>query len=184
MGFINKKIIEQETETNELTDDTNQAYIEPIGHITQETNVDGEFVGVAYNTAYNNVVNLPSFKFDVLRGEVKYCHVKTAIHSNCCNDFGPLKPVVLVKCSTEQKILAIEKSKGNCEYIEAHCTKIVLGQCIIKTKSYCCFPSVLDKIIYYGAREQLNKNLGSEEHSKCGGLTLNEVEKIDLSVNY
>lgn len=181
MGFINKKIMEQEIETNELTDDTNQAYIEPIGHITQETNVDGEFVGVAYNAAHNNVVNLPSFKFDVLRGEVKYCHDKAVIYSSCCNEFGLLKPVGLVKCSTEQKGLAIERSKGNCGYIGEHCSKKVLGHCIIKTKSYCCFPSVLDKIIYYGAREQLNKNSGSEEHSKCGGLTLNEVEKIDFS---
>ena len=182
MEFIDKKIIEQETETNELTDDANQAYIEPIDHITQETNVDGEFVGVAYNASNNNVVNLPSFKFDVLRGEVKYCRDKTFIYSSCCNDFGLLKPVGLVKCSTEQKVLAIEKSKGNCRYIGEHCSKKVLGHCIIKTKSYCCFPSVLDKIIYYGAREQLNKNLGSEEHSKCGGLTLNEVEKIDFSL--
>ncbi len=182
MKFIDKKIIEQETETemNVLTDDTNQAYIEPIGYITQETNVDGEFIDVVPN----NVVNLSSFKFDTLdtlSGIVKKCINKTPIHSGCCSDYIGFK-AGLIKCSAAQISLAIERSKGNCGYIGEYCSKKILGHCIIKTKSYCCFPSVLDKIIHYGVREQLGKSLGSAEHPQCGGLTLDDIEKIDFSL--
>ena len=175
MTFINKKILEQETETNELTDDANQAY---IGHIAQEAKVDGKFVGVVPN----NVVSLSSFRFDILSGSVKKCHDKTTIHSNCCSDSGWLKAAGLVKCSAAQISLAVEKSKGNCGYIGEYCAQKVLGQCVVKTKSYCCFPNVLAKITYYGAKEQLNKNLGTAEHPQCGGLTLSEVKKIDFSL--
>lgn len=176
MAFIDKKILEQETEANELTDYASQTC--KAGYITQKTHVDNEFVDVTPN----NIVYLSNFRFDILSGSVKKCHDKTTIHSNCCSDSGWFKAAGLVKCSAAQISLVIERSKGNCGYIGEYCTKKILGHCITKTKSYCCFPTVLSKIIHCGARDQLGKSLGSAEHPQCRGLTLDDIEKIDFSL--
>jgi len=79
----------------------------------------------------------------------------------------------------------MERRKSKCEYLGEYCAKKILGKCIRKTKSYCCFPTVLAKIIRCSARDQLGKSLGSAEHPQCGGLTLDDIEKIDFAkVNF
>ncbi len=120
-------------------------------------------------------------KFNIFSANLKKCHNKTGIHSNCCSDTGFLKSAGLVNCPVEQKILATEVRKGRCEDVGEYCAKEVLGKCIRKTKSYCCFPTVLAKVIHKGARAQLKKNLGSAKNPQCGGLTIDELKKIDFS---
>ena len=127
------------------------------------------------------LVDDKNLKFDVFRADVKRCHNKTKIHSNCCNDSGLFKSAGLVKCSPEAKALASEGRKGRCEYIGEYCAKETPLGCIRTTKSYCCFPTVLAKVIHRGARIQLGKNLGSAKRPQCGGLNLAEIEKIDFT---
>lgn len=122
-------------------------------------------------------------KFDIFSATPRRCHDKTGVHSNCCDDSGWLKGVGLVKCPSDAVQLAMEGRKGRCEYVGEYCSSEVpiIGTCIIETKTYCCFPTVLAKVIHRGARDQLGKNLGSAEHPQCGGLTLDDIEKIDFS---
>ncbi len=177
MAFNNKEIFEQETKRNELNDYTSQTC---KAGVTQETHVDDEFI----EAIPNSIVNLSSFKFDTLdtlSGIVKKCITKTPIHSGCCSDYIGFK-AGLIKCSAAQISLAIERGKGNCGYVGEYCSKKILGHCITKTKSYCCFPTVLAKIIHYGVLDQLGKSLGSAEHPQCGGVTLEIIEKIDFSL--
>ncbi len=122
-----------------------------------------------------------TLKFDIFSATLRRCHNKTGVYSNCCDDSGWLKSVGVVKCKPEDKVLATEGRKGRCEYVGEYCAKKILKKCIRKTKSYCCFPTVLAKVIHRGARNQLGKNLGSPQHPKCGGLTLDDIEKIDFS---
>ena len=123
-----------------------------------------------------------TLKFDIFSATPRRCHNKTRVHSNCCNESGWFKSAGLVKCSPEVKVLASESRKGRCEYIGKYCAKKVLGVCIRETKSYCCFPTILAKTIHRGARDQLGKTLGSAKYPRCGGLTLEEIEKIDFSL--
>jgi len=127
------------------------------------------------------LIDANTLKFDIFSATLRRCHNKTGIHSNCCNDSGWLKSAGVVKCRPEDKVLASEGRKGRCEYVGEYCAKKVLKKCIRKTKSYCCFPTVLAKTIHRGARNQLGKSLGSAQNPRCEGLTLEEIEKIDFS---
>lgn len=129
-------------------------------------------------------VGANGLNINVFGGQVRKCHNKTSLHSNCCIDSGLFKDVGLIKCSAEQKSLATESRKGKCEYIDEYCSTkdpILKKICLIKTKSYCCYPTVLAKTIRLGARDQLGKGLGTAEDPQCGGLSLNDLERIDFS---
>lgn len=129
------------------------------------------------------LVDANSLKFDIFAGSAMHCHNKTSIHSNCCNESGWLKSAGLVKCPVQVRQLASEVRKGKCEYVGEYCAKKekITGICLRKTKTYCCYPSVLAKTIHRGARSQLGKNLGSAEHPRCVGLSINDIEAIDFS---
>jgi hypothetical protein len=46
---------------------------------------------------------------------------------------------------------------------------------------FCCFPTMLDKVIQVEARKQLGMNFGSGGNAICRGLTLEEIQKLDFS---
>lgn len=126
------------------------------------------------------LVDEKGIKFDIFGAQVKRCHNKT-LHSNCCKDSGMLKSMGLVKCNVEQKSLASEVRKGKCLPIGEYCAKKILGKCLRKTKSYCCFPTILAKTIRLAAKDQLGKGFGTAKNPQCGGLTLNDIENLDFS---
>ena len=130
------------------------------------------------------VVGANGLNINIFGGDVRRCHNKTSFHSNCCINSGMLKSVGLVKCSEEQRSLAQEARKGRCEYVDEYCSSkdpIFKEICLIKTKSYCCFPTILAKTIRLGARDQLGKGLGTAKDPQCGGLTLHDIESLDFS---
>lgn len=134
------------------------------------------------------LVDENNLKFDVFGSTPRKCHDKTAVFSNCCDDSGFLKKTGLTSCSEDQRNLASERRANKCEYIGDYCaskgneiTKTT-GKCLRKSKSYCCFPTILSKLIRLGARDQLGKGFGSAEHPQCGGLTLEDIERLDFSL--
>ncbi len=130
------------------------------------------------------MIDSNSLKFDIFSAMAKRCHNKK-FHSNCCpdNESGLFISLGLHKCSKNDAALIAERRKSKCEYVGEYCAKRdkITKTCWRKTKTYCCFPTVLAKIIHRGARDQLGKNLGSAQHPQCGGLTLEDIEKIDFS---
>lgn len=130
------------------------------------------------------LVDKNNLKFDVFGSTPRKCHDKTIVYSNCCDDSGFLKKTGLTSCSEDQRSLASERRANKCEYVGDYCAARlpVVGTCIRKSKSYCCFPSILSKLIRLGARDQLGKGFGSAEHPQCGGLTLEDIERLDFSL--
>ena len=130
----------------------------------------------------NGLIDAKTLKFDIFSATPRRCHDKTDFHSNCCEESGWLKGIGLVKCPSDAVQLAIEGRKGRCEYVDEYCSaEVPIFGCIRVTKTYCCFPTVLAKVIHRGARQQLGKSLGTAEYPQCGGLTIDEIEKIDFS---
>ncbi len=161
----------------------------PEAHKAEQKSNDEIANAIAQLEMLSNIkkgmIDSNGLKFDIFSATLRRCHNKTSLHSNCCNDSGLLKSAGLVKCSKNDAALVMERRKSKCEYLGEYCAKKILGKCIRKTKSYCCFPTVLAKIIRCSARDQLGKNLGSAEHPQCGGLTLDDIEKIDFAkVNF
>ena len=53
--------------------------------------------------------------------------------------------------------------------------------CIKKAQSYCCFGSMLSRIIQEQGRNQIGLNLGSAESPNCRGLTVEEMQRLDFT---
>lgn len=81
-----------------------------------------------------------------------------------------------LQCNNEEKVLAIKRGSGLCEYSHEWCSKkTFFGSCIEKKRQYCCYRSTLARIINQQGRVQLGKGAG------CDGFTLEELQKLDFS---
>lgn len=103
--------------------------------------------------------------------------------SNCCQKgtgwFG------LTQCKESEKALGAIKSfgdlDGQCHHVGDYCDTKVLGVCLQKKKTYCCFSSSLARIIQDSGRSQLAIGWGTPESPECRGFTPDEFQKIDFS---
>lgn len=101
--------------------------------------------------------------------------------SNCCRKgttwFG------MGNCNEEEKMLSSLRKwgelDGNCHYVGEYCSEKILGTCVQKKQTYCCFSSPLARIIQEQGRAQLGKSFGSAKSPNCSGLTPDEFQKID-----
>ena len=88
-------------------------------------------------------------------------------------------------CRESEKILAKLRSwgqlDGQCHYVGNYCAVKVLGVCLQRKKTYCCFNSVLARIIQEQGRPQLGIGWGDAKHPNCRGFTPEEFQKIDFS---
>lgn len=118
----------------------------------------------------------------VFKGEVNNCDHCVASYIDCCSSMkGWGKDLSLSRCSGQEKALALKKSKGLCHYIGTYCSKKVLGKCVTKKSTYCCFNSKLSRIFQQQGRQQLGLSFGSSQTPNCRGLTTDELQRIDFS---
>ncbi len=81
-----------------------------------------------------------------------------------------------LQCNNEEKVLAIKRGSGLCEYSHEWCSKkTFFGSCLEKKRQYCCYRSTLARIINKQGRQQLGKGAG------CDGFTLEELQRLDFS---
>lgn len=109
----------------------------------------------------------------------------TLAFANCCADdeylFG------LNQCLGEEISLALLKGKGVCHKVGEYCSKeMSLGFtdiCIEESDSYCCFGSMLARIIHEQGRSQMQDfdGWGSPESPICRGFTPEEFQMLDFS---
>lgn len=85
---------------------------------------------------------------------------------------------------SEQELAALRawgKKEGQCHYVGSYCALKVFGVCLQKKRTYCCFHSVLARIVQEQGRKQLGIDWGSPKSPNCRGLTPDEFQKIDFS---
>jgi conjugal transfer mating pair stabilization protein TraN len=118
----------------------------------------------------------------VFKGNPNSCKRQIVNFKDCCGSGkGWGKSLGLSSCSAEEKLLATSRSKKLCHQIGTYCSKKVLGQCVTKKTSFCCFPTKMAKIFHEQGRTQLGIGWGSAEHPECRGFTIQELSKIDFS---
>ena len=83
-------------------------------------------------------------------------------------------------CSGEEKDLSHRRKKGLCHEIGTYCAEKLLGICIRKKRSSCCFPSKLARIVHEQGREQLGIDWGEAESPECRGFTDTEISRINF----
>lgn len=76
-------------------------------------------------------------------------------------------------------MLAAQKEFGNCKRVGSYCKSKVLGVCVEKRTSSCCFKSPLARIMQEQVRLQVGKGWGSAKNPSCDGIPLQDLDRID-----
>lgn len=88
---------------------------------------------------------------------------------------------MVYECEPPEFELAAKKDTKSCHYVGSYCADEVLGACIEKRESYCCYNSPLSRIINEQIRPQLARPFGDPDSPDCEGITVGEVGSIDWS---
>ena len=119
---------------------------------------------------------------NVFKGESEHCDKKWKGYTNCCTKFGGWGKALGAGCSPEAKNLAKKRKEKKCVEIGTFCyTKVPILGCVIERTTFCCYDSIIAKIINQEAKKQLGRNNGYAENPSCTGLNKEDLERIDLS---
>ncbi len=119
---------------------------------------------------------------NIFSGRKEHCAKKLTSYTNCCKMSGWGK-ILGAGCSPESENLAKKRKEKKCVEVGTYChSKLPFGICGIKHTVFCCYDSVLVKIINQEAKRQLGRNNGTPENPQCGGLQLEDLERVDFSM--
>lgn len=86
---------------------------------------------------------------------------------------------IIWECEEKEFELAAKNETRQCSFVGSYCADEVLGACVEKRDAYCCFGSVVGRIIQEQGRPQLGLNFGEAEAPSCEGLTPGQLGEID-----
>ena len=87
----------------------------------------------------------------------------------------------MTKCLAGEKILGCKRSKGVCHDVGTTCTFKVFGMCGQKKRVFCCFDTVLARIIHEQGRPQIGLGWGDGDDPECRGFYMDEFMRIDFT---
>lgn len=116
----------------------------------------------------------------IFKGNDRRCTIAFGGFKNCCAKKGLGLSLKLAHCDAEEKELAESQKRRLCVKIGTYCAEKILGKCIRKKTSYCCFPTKLSRIIHEQGRGQLRIGWGEPKHPECRGFTVTELSRIDF----
>jgi len=101
---------------------------------------------------------------------------------DCCGKLkGLATKLKLTSCNAEEKLLAEQRSKNQCQYVGNYKRKVIGLWTSSKMHVYCCFPTKLSRIVQQEGRKQIGKGWGEPKKPNCSGFTLAELERLDFS---
>jgi hypothetical protein len=113
-------------------------------------------------------------------GNPETCHSDPLGFNNCCANSGWGQDLELAQCSKREQNLGLKKESGLCHEVGRYCSDDFLGFCTEHSKSYCCFPSKLSRVIQEQGRSQIGKGWGNAESPDCSGFSIEQLQKIDF----
>lgn len=87
----------------------------------------------------------------------------------------------VISCDPSDAMTAIRKGQNLCHYVGTFCSKKILGACIEKKESHCCYNSRLARIVQQQGRAQLGIEWGAANSPQCGGFTPEVFQQLDLA---
>lgn len=119
-------------------------------------------------------VNISLFK-----GNNEHCSKKATGYTNCCTvSLKGWGSNLGAKCSKNEQLLIEKRKKNLCVYVGKESNKKAGVTTLVK-HHYCCFGTLLDKVVQVQARKQLGLSFGSGKTPDCRGLTLEEIQRIN-----
>lgn len=83
---------------------------------------------------------------------------------------------LLIQCDENEQDMGVKLAQKQCFAVgDAYCAKKVLGVCYLRRQDWCCYSSMLSRIIADQGSKQLGKDM-----STCPGFTIPEFGQIDF----
>ena len=111
----------------------------------------------------------------VFTGKDNRCSRDRYGFSNCCGGSS------VTQCSDAEKKTVELREAGKCASAGDYCSRKNIFGCYETTESYCCFGSLLARIVQEQGRSQLGRSFGDPKSPDCSGLTIAELTAIDWS---
>ena len=97
---------------------------------------------------------------------------------DCCTT----APAIPLACKADEKKLAERRDLRLCHSVqEGWCSSRVLGVCVQRTNTYCCFGTKMSRIVNEQGRPQIGKAWGSGQTPDCTGFLLTELMTLDFA---
>ena len=89
----------------------------------------------------------------------------------------------LLDCSEDEQVLAMKRDARLCYGVGSYCSSRIpiIGVCLEKTESHCCFNSRLARIINEQGRAQLGRGWGAPQSPDCSGFSIAQLQALDFS---
>lgn len=84
-------------------------------------------------------------------------------------------------CTEKEFDLAVQREVGVCSYAGTYCAKKVLGVCLKRRESYCCYKSPMSKMLRASVDGGEIRH-GSAKNPDCDGIPIDRIGEIDWSV--
>jgi len=120
----------------------------------------------------------------IFKGADDRCSKCAVSFKDCCGSGkGWGTSIGLADCSGEERALKKKRTEGLCHYVGTYCAEKIplIGTCIKKKSTFCCFGSKLLKAFHEQGRAQINLGWGDAEAPLCRGFTISEIQRIDFS---
>ena len=85
------------------------------------------------------------------------------------------------ECLPFEYTLACKVGEGYCHYVGERCTSEIFGYCMGKKKMYCCFKSLLARVVHEQGRPQIGLDWGDAKHPKCRGFYPEEFAQLNFA---
>ena len=87
---------------------------------------------------------------------------------------------IIWACEQKEFELQAKREIKTCTHVGSYCASKVLGSCIEKRESYCCFNSPLSRILQEQVRPQLGRGWGTPENPECGPILAEDLQNVDF----
>ena len=140
----------------------------------------GQAVGILHALKETKKSATDQVLINIFKGENKSCDRKATSYINCCN-LGGWGRGLGASCGPEAENLAKSRKEKKCIEVGTYCAARFLKACTIRRTTFCCYDSVIAKIINQEAKKKLGLTNGTAKNPTCGGLSLEDLQRVDLS---
>lgn len=151
-----------------------------LGTITIFPGTGATCRGVGVETQFTNCCNSSNAMHDTLGQPGGNSQLSTL-----SSGLTSVEQLIVPHCMPSDEATDFQNNSGQCVYLGDYCAESwpVVG-CVQKDRSYCCFNSMLARIIQQQGRPQLNtfpNGFGTPTAPNCRGFTPQEFQSLDFS---
>lgn len=90
---------------------------------------------------------------------------------------------MIYSCEQSEYELDAKKQLKVCKDLGSYCDKngSILGLCLVRKESYCCYNSPLARILNEQIKPQLGMDFGTPQNPDCAGIKVGDLSRVDWS---